>query len=218
MSATGGQIIDQVLDRLAESETSPIFWTRAELLTLLNEGFLEFTLMASQLTSERTYALIGAKAQSVPDGAIAIINVQYANQKIEKSSIENFDRANPLWDGLTGILTKWAPCGLDRWFCDRTPTAAYNVTLTTLDEPGEIDENTVIDLEMEYIEGLTSYVYHGARFKESGAELQQSMEAYDQFRSIAGHKAQKTFAAEFTVWGRDPDADSGKGYSTIDRS
>jgi hypothetical protein len=218
MSATAGQILDQVLDRLAEEEATPIFWSRSELLVLLNEGFLEFTLMASQLTSERTYAMIGAKAQSTPEGAIAIINIQVSNQKIEKSSIENFDRANPLWDGLTGILTKWAPCGLDRWFCDRTPTGAYNVTLTTLDEPGAIDENTVIDLEAEYIEALTMYVYHMARFKESGAELQQAMEAYDQYRLIAGHKAQRTFAAEFTIWSRDPNADTGNEYSTVDRS
>jgi hypothetical protein len=218
MSTTAQQIINAVLDRLAESETAPVFWSTNELLVLVNEAYLEFTLIAGQLTSERTYAMIGAKLQSVPVGAIAIITVAYANQKIEKSSVENFDRANSTWDNQSGVLTKWAPCGLDRWFCDRQPTAAENVTLTTLDEPGTLALTDRVDLESEYIDGLTEYVYHMARFKESFPELQQAMDSYDMFRAISGHKAQKTFAAEFVTFSRDPNADTGGDYSTMDRS
>lgn len=218
MSITAGQVIDQVLDRADESETNPIFWTRTEILVLVNEGFVELNLIASKMTSERTYGMIGNKVQSVPVGAIAVIRVDYANQKIEKSSLENFDRENPAWDALIGILGKWASAGLNLWFCDRTPPSSYSVTLTTLDETATLTESSVIDLEAEYVEALTSYAYHMARFKESGAELQQAMDAYDEFRAIAGHRAQKTFSQEFVVWSRDPNADTGNNYSTVDRS
>lgn len=218
MSTTAANVIDTVLGLLDESTSSPIFWSRAELLTLLNEGMLEFTLIACHLTSERTYAMIGAKLQSVPDGAIAIMHIAYSSKRVEKTTVENFDRVNTNWDAQTGILTKWGPCGLDRWFNDRTPAAAYNVTLTTLNQPAVLAEADTIDLDQEYIDALTFYVFHMARFKESGAELQQSMDLYDQFRGVSGHKAQRTFAQEFTLYSRDPNSDTGGGYSTMDRS
>lgn len=219
MITTAGNILDQVLDRLDESRTSPVFWSRAELLIILNDGFLEFTLLAGQFTSEQTYNLIGAKLQAVPIGSIALMHVSYNGKKIEKSTVENFDRANANWDAQSGLLTKWAPCGLDRFFVDRHPTAAgTTITLVTLDEPQIISESTVIDLDQEYIDALTEYVFHFARFKESGAELQQSMANYDLFLDKSGHKAKRTFAQEFLTFSRDPDADTGEGYSTTDRS
>jgi hypothetical protein len=219
MSTTAGQILDQVLDRLEESRTNPIWVSRAELLVHLNDAFLEYTLIAGQMTSERTYALIGAKLQSVPQGAIAIIHVSYANKRIRKSSIENFDRENPKWDGLAGLLTKWGPAGLDRWAIDRHPTAAgTNVTLVTLDDPPQLTEASVIDLAQEYIDGLTEYTFHFGRFKEGGAEFVQAMPNYDLFLEKSGHQAQRTFSQQFTSFSRDPNADTGEGYSTIDRS
>jgi hypothetical protein len=219
MSTTAGSIIDAVLDRLDESRTAPIFWTRAELLQILNDGFIEFTLFAGQLTSERTYDLIGAKLQATPIGAIAVMHVSYGNRKIEKSSVELIDRNNPNWDAQSGLLQKWAPCGLDRWFVDRHPTApGTSVTLVTLDDPTTLTESSVIDLDTEYIDALTEYTFHFARFKESGGELQQSMTNYDFFLNKAGHKGQRTFAQEFLVFSRDPNSDTGPDYSTKDRS
>lgn len=216
MSILASQVIDQALQRFDEDTADPIFVTRAELLQHLNDGFLELQLLAAQLTSERTYTLIGAKLQSVPDGAIAIMHVAYANKPIEKSSVENFDRENPNWDAQYGILHKWAPCGLDRWFVDRQPTAALNVTLTTLNQPTTLTETDAIDLEQEYVDGLTEYVYHMARFKESGAEFQQAQEQYDQFLNIAGLRQKQSFAEQFELWAHDPNADTGIGYSTLE--
>lgn len=216
---TAGDVLDEVLGRIDESTSTPAFWSRGELLNHLNDGLLELTLIAGQLTSERTYAMIGAKLQSVPDGAIAVMHVAYSNVVIEKSSVENFDRDNANWDPQSGVLKKWAPCGLDRWFCDRQPVASgTNVTLTTLNQPTTLAEGTTIDLDLEYVEALADYVFHMARFKESGTELEQAMDAYDTFRMISGHKAKRTMSQEWTLFSRDPNADTGMGYSTIDRS
>ena len=218
MSATAGDVIDSVCDRLEESRTGPIFWSRAELLVLLNEGYLELQLITGLLISERTYTMIGAKQQAVPDGAIALLHVAYTNLAIEKSSIELFDRENANWDAQSGILQKWAPMGLEHWFCDRHPAASIAVKLTTLDIPTTLTESTTIDIEQEYVEALIAYTFHGARFKEAGAELQQAMSAYDEYLSIAGIRMKDTIAEQFTAWMRDPDADTGEGYSTLDRN
>lgn len=215
---TAAQIIDRVLERVDESTSDPRFWSRAELLQHVNDGFLELTIMCGQLTSNRTYAMVGAKVQAVPSGAIAIMHLAYSSQVIEKSSVELFDRNNANWDNQSGVLTKWAPCGLDRWFCDRQPTTAQSVVLTTLDRPATLAEGTTIDLDPEYVEGLEYYAFHMARFKESGAEFDQAMTAYDDFLAIVGHKEQRTFSQMWTLWSRDPNADTGVGYSTINRS
>lgn len=215
--ATASSVIDDVLDRLQESRTSPIFWSRSELLTFVNDGFLEFTLMAGQLTTEATYRIIGAKIQAVPITAIALIHVSYASEMVEKSTVERFDRQNPNWEAQYGILQKWSPCGLDKWILDRHPTSATNVSLTTLDNPQPLEESSSIDLAPEYVEALTDYVFHMARFKEGGAEFQQAMEAYDNFQNKAGKRAQKTFAEQYVFWARLPNANTGPDYSTMDR-
>jgi len=216
--ATGADVIDQVLDRLEESRSNPIFWSRSELLGYLNDGLIELTLIAGHLVSENTYRIIGAKLQAVPATAIALIHVSYASEMVEKSSIEYFDRENPNWDRQYGILHKWAPCGLDAWFVDRHPIAATSVSLTTLDQPTVLAETDTVDLEDEYINGLQDYVFHMARFKEGGAEFQQAMEDYDGFTERAGLRGQRTFSEQWTVWSRDPNADTGESYSTLDRS
>ncbi len=215
---TAADVLNTVLDRLDQSRTDPIFWSRAELLTYLNDGFLEFTLIAGQMVSEATFPLVGAKIQAVPVGSLALIHVAYAEVVIEKSSLENFDRQNPNWEAQSGILRQWAPCGLDKWIVDRHPVLATNVSLTTLNAPAVLTETSTIDLAPEFIEALTDYVFHMARFKEGGAEFGQAMTQYDSFQNKAGLRQQKTWSEQFVLWGRDPNADTGGGYSTLNRS
>lgn len=216
--ATASSVIDQVLRRLEESVSSPKFYSRSEILQHLNDGLLELTLIGAQLTSEQTHVLIGAKQQGLPEGAIAVIHVAYADVKIEKTSIEQFDRNNANWDAQSGILKNWAPCGLNQWFCDRHPTSTENVKLTTLDQPATLTENSTIDLDAEYIEALEDYCFHAVRFKEGGLEFEQAMPEYDSFRKLAGFVARRTFSEQWTVWNRDPNADTGLAYSTLERS
>lgn len=218
MPVTAGDVIDRILDRLDGNTANPAFWARAELLQHINDGFVEFTLMAGQMTNSVTYNMIGSKLQAAPAGAIALIRVDYGNKMIEKSTVEYFDRHDPTWDSKSGILKKWAPCGLDRWFCDRQPTTFESVTLTYLEQPVPLTESTVIDLNPEYLDALTSYGFHAARFKEAGAELQQAMDQYDDFRAKAGFGEERKISEQWLIWSRDPNADTGPDYSTIDRS
>lgn len=211
---TYGTIIDDVLDRLAESRTAPVFWSRDELMVYLNDGFLEFTLMAGQLISENVYPLVGAKIQAVPSTAIALIHVSYVSVLAEKSTLEQFDRADPGWEAKYGIFQRWAPCGLDKWFLDKHPVTAIYANLTTLDVPPELTEADFIDLAPEYVEALTDYVFHMARFKEGGAEFGQAMTQYDSFRNKAGLQEQRTYVDQFVLWARDPNAKTGEDYAS----
>lgn len=211
--ATAGDVVTSALELLDEDSQSPVFWSRAELLIFVNDGFLEYTIGAAQLTSEATYPLVGAKVQAVPPSAIAIIHVAYSSELVEKTSIEVMDRENPNWEAQYGILQRWAPCGLDKWIIDRHPIAAQSVSLTVLDVPTALTESDTIDLAPEFIEALIDYVYHAARFKEGGAEFGQSMEQYDEFKEKVGIQERKTFAQQFVLWSMDPNAATGEAYS-----
>lgn len=215
--ATAGDVIDAALYRLDESISAPIFWLRAELLILVNDGFLEFTLIAGQLVSENNVTLALANVQSVPSTAIALIHVSYASEYVEKSSLELFDRGDPGWESKYGILRKWAPMGLNHWIADRYPISSVTVALTTLDKPTTLGENDSIDLPEEYVSALIDYVFHMARFKEGGGEFAQSMDAYDEYLSTAGLGEQQTYSDQWLLWSRDPNADTGPSYSTGSR-
>jgi len=216
--ALASEVISKVLYRLEEDTASPVFWSRAEILILLNEGYIEFVLMSGYLQSQSTYSMIGSKMQAPPDDCMGLIGVQWASKPIEKTTIEGFDESNRRWDYKNGYLSQWAPCGLDRWFCDATPQLAYDVQLITLDQPAALAEASTILLEDEYIEALEDYTFSCARFKEGGGEFRDAQPAYDDFTEKAGLREQKTFSEMMVMWGRDPNQDTGGGYSTLDRS
>lgn len=212
-------IISNVLLRLEELPASPIFWSRAELLVLLNDGNLELVLSSGYLNSERVQQLIGAKVQAVPMDAIALLGVQYAGVQVERTTIENLDRTNRRWDYQSGILSKWAPMGCEAFVVDRQPTSELTVLLQTLDMPAPLTEASTVDLEPEYCKALEDYVFHCARFKEGGTEFQMAQGAYDDFSAKAGMREQRTFSEMFVLWGRTPQAgDTGGSYSTMERA
>lgn len=216
---TGADVIDNVLFRLEEDLDAPVFWTRAELLVLLNEGMVEFVLISGYLHSETVYAMISAKLQAVPTDAIALLGVQYSSLPIERTTVEGLDRTSRRWDYQSGILTQWAPCGLDRFFVNKHPTSATNVTLQTLDQPATLAEGDTIDLEPEYVDALEDYVFHCARFKEGGLEFQQAQGDYDSFAEKAGMRETRAFSEMFVLWSRTPDAgDTGGSYKTMERA
>lgn len=217
--ATASHVIDKVLFRLEESETSPIFWSRDEILRLLNEGFIEFVLMSGYLNSEATHTMISSKLQAIPSTAMALLGVQYAGLPIERSTVEGFDRTSRRWDYQSGILTQWAPCGVDRFFVNKHPTEATVVTLQTLDAPPVLVEADEIELEDEYVDALEDYTFHAARFKEGGLEFEEAQPSYDDFSKKAGMREQRTFSEMFVIWSRTPNSgDTGGSYSTMERA
>ncbi len=216
--ATAAEVITNALYRLEEDPVSPIFWSRAELLILLNEGYIEFVLGSGYKQSQSNYTPIGSKMQALPENCMGLIGVQWQSKPIEKTTIEGFDESNRRWDYLNGYLSQWAPCGVDRWFMNATPQQAFTVNLITLDQPAALAEGDTIGLEDEFIKGLEDYLFSCARFKEGGGEFRQAQESYDDFSAKAGMRETKTFSEMFTLWNRDPSADTGGGYSTLDRS
>ena len=216
--AQGRDVIDSVLDMLEESRTAPIFWTRTELLTYLNDGMAEFNLMTGKFQSERVYSLTSNTFQLVPSGIVAVLHISRNNVLIRKETLESLDRDRPTWmrySTVSGQIEKWGPVGINIFFVyPRPAVSGTSVTLVTLDIPPAIGENTVIPLDEEYVESLTDYVFHVARFKEGGAEFRQSMSAYESFRERGSSLTRRKIAEQSTLFVKEPAAETGGGYAT----
>lgn len=221
--ATGGSIIDTVLRELEESITTPVFWTRAELLQHLNDALLELNLLTGKFQSTTAaFAPTTATYQTTPAGAICVLHVSRSSRFLRKRTLEEMDKENKKWmteSPTSNLIKQWGPVGLNLFFVYPKLFGAGNtITLVTLDIPATIGEATTIALDNEYLDALEQYVFHMARFKEGGAEFQQSMIAYDEFRSICGHLASKKMSEQYGLWAKEAAADTGSRYATIPRS
>lgn len=218
MATTASEIITLVLERLDEDPADPQFWSRSELLVLLNEAYAEFNIIAIKLASTATITRPSASIIAIPPTAIAVMGVQVSSQALSRTTLESMDMENRGWAKNTGIPGQWGSVGINRMFFSKYPTASgATAVITTLDVPEEIEEDTVIDLEKEYLLALEQYVFHAARFKEGGAEFQQSMEAYQQFTMIAGLGMEGQDSDTFDLFGQATVASTGMSYNTIGR-
>jgi len=221
--ATGGSIVDTVLLELEESITTPVFWTRAELLQHVNDGLLELNLLTGKFQSENAaFAPTTATLQSTPSGAICVLHVSRNSLFLRKRTLEEMDKENRKWMreiSSGNVIKQWGPVGLNLFFVyPRLLAATSTLTIVTLDIPATIGEATVIALDNEYIDAIEQYVFHMARFKEGGAEFQQSMAAYDEFREMCGALASKKMSQQYGLWAKEAAADTGTAYATIPRS
>jgi hypothetical protein len=216
--ATASEIITLVLDRLDEDPSNPQFWSRSELLVLLNEAYAEFNIIAIKLASTASITRPSANIIAIPPTAIVVMGAQVSSKSLSRTTMESMDMENRGWMKATGVPAQWGSAGINRMFFDKYPTASgATATITTLNVPQEIEEDTVIDLESEYLLALEQYVFHAARFKEGGAEFQQSMEAYQQFTMIAALGAEGQDSETFDLFGQATVAQTGQSYNTIGR-
>lgn len=221
--ATGGSIVDTVLSELEESITTPVFWTRAELLQHLNDGLLELNLLTAKFQSESAvFAPTTATLQTTPAGAICLLHISRNSLFLRKRTLEEMDKENRKWMreiSSGNVIRQWGPVGLNLFFVyPRLLASGSNLTIVTLDIPPTIGEGTTIALDNEYVSALEQYVFHMARFKEGGAEFQQSMEAYDSFRTQCGALTSKKMSQQYGLWAKEAAADTGSAYATIPRS
>jgi hypothetical protein len=116
-----GQIIDRVLTSLNESTIAPVFWTRAELADILQDGM---EVMAEEVMALKRSAFVGlgpGKLYYRTRGIAKDFRVPYRlwlssnNRKLIPVTVEQLDGFHQQWSTVTGDPEYWAPMGYD-WF------------------------------------------------------------------------------------------------------
>ncbi len=212
--ATAGSIATKVLKRLGEEDPSnPVFWSRVEILEDLSEIYLEFLLtVANQVRTDLTVTLAAASAfANVPNGIIAILDLWVSDKPLEKYTLEALDLEERKWETQTGSPDKWAPIGLNLIASAKRPSADTSASVTALKYPGDLAEETAIDLPDEMLTALEEGTFHVARFKEGSPEFANSMPSYEFFL-----KSSMEFAERAAAYGQEhPNQSTGSAYTTV---
>lgn len=202
MAITAAQVIDRTLQKLIESTTVPVRYTRIEVLNWLNEGMAELNLISGQVQSSETISWsTSTNIHNLASTSIGAISVYYNGKSIRKESVEGLDRIVD-WEksGKTGNRPLlWVPLGLTKIIIyPRAASSGGSLTVHVLYHTSLTDSATAISLPDYHIASLEDYCFHRSRFKEGGAEFIQSIDDYKRFEEsaevLAGH----------AIWKREP--------------
>ena len=114
-----GQIIDRVLTSLNESAIAPVFWTRAELADVVQDGL---EVMAEEVMALKRTAYVGlgpGKLYYRTRGIAKDFRVPYrlwfssTNRKLIPVTVEQLDGFHQQWSTVSGDPEYWAPMGYD---------------------------------------------------------------------------------------------------------
>jgi hypothetical protein len=114
-------IIDRVLTSLNDSPVAPVFWTRAELADVIQDGM---EIMAEEVMALKRSAFVGlgpGKLYYRTRGIAKDFRVPYRlwlssnNRKLIAVTVEQLDGFHQQWATVTGDPEYWAPMGYD-WF------------------------------------------------------------------------------------------------------
>lgn len=116
-----GALIDRILTTLNDSPVAPVFWTRAEVADVIQEGM---EVMAEEVMALKRSAFLGLKPGSLyyrTRGIAKDFRVPYrlwysaTNKKLIPVTVEQLDGFHMQWSTITGDPEYWAPMGYD-WF------------------------------------------------------------------------------------------------------
>lgn len=188
MTLSLGSLASDVLARLEESPSSPLFWATDEVYEFLVEAAREATLM----TWEPQVALTGFTLPAnqtivnLPADVIAVESMIYQNSTVFKTTLWELYAASPDWTTWLGSTPQyWFPFGYGQIGIVPQLTAPVSVTLTYVQLPvahsRPFQSTDTIDLQDEYGEALTALAAFLCTFKEAGPEFVNAAVQHDLF-------------------------------------
>jgi hypothetical protein len=191
--ATVSEIISQVLRRLDElSTTTPVHWTRAEILVFVNESLTELNLMS--WIFQGTVSLTVNPTDNVYDhpatviGAITIRCPDY----LRRENVYNLD-LEARWDSAAAnrlAIETWAPLGLNKFLIYPRPLVPATAYVEGVIEHTPVTDNEdPIPVRAELESALQDYCVERATFKEGAAGLEQVAPLYKHFLEKAQQEA-----------------------------
>jgi len=199
MSARRQYTLTQILAMVgARFQNSP-FWTTAELTAYINEslrtwacltGYWKTRVVMTTLPTLPYYSLAGFLTSGM--------RVEFNSSPLAQSTVTNWDKGSPSWEGQPGIPQEWAPVGLSLIAIKPADAVGYNSLvidgLSTA--PQLVLSSDFIDIGAEELNTLMDYCQYLGAFKEGGAEFDAAVETlYKPFLKAAAVKNEKLLAS-----------------------
>lgn len=203
--STGKELIDRIALRLNElSASSPIRWTRSEILVFINDALNELNLISGNYTTTTPLGIDEtASIWTLPDDIICPISCHCSGKTLLKENLEDLDRDYPYWE--TELVTAyspsvWCPIGTNSIAIVPRVIGGSVIYIVALSLPPQIadDNNSISSLLLpEYEQAIEDFVVSRAMFKEGGAELEQSMRYHDLFMETSNQLTVRNVVREF---------------------
>jgi hypothetical protein len=196
VSGTLQQSAYLVEDRVEEPRGAPVFWSESfEIYTALIEAISEATLLVgrpTQIVNVPYSVTPNTPWQSMPDGVLAITDIQGPGSEIWKWTLRDQDYTqvgngsdweNDVTSGQT--FARWWPVGFTGFGIWPSIPQSQTVTVTGIASPvistWPYSGSQAINLHDEFLQAVEKYAAHYLRIKESGEEFQSSIMLYEGF-------------------------------------
>lgn len=188
------QMQSKVYDRLQQSP----FWTPAEVTKLINEALRTFSCLTGYWKKRITLTTLPTLPYYSLASAIAFgMRVEFNSQPLSQSSVTNWDKGYPEWEGQPSSPLEWAPLGL-ALIAIRPADAVGNNSLVldgVANAPILAAPSDYIDIGSEELNALLKECQYLAVFKEGGAEFESALSLHQDFLKAAAVKNEKLLAS-----------------------
>jgi hypothetical protein len=177
-------LVADVLNRLEEDPTNPIFWdVQDEIRVFLADAMFEASLITGEPQIRQTTPLTllaNQTLQPMPPNALAILRIDGPG-KVDKVSWYELDKMTPGWrnDPPSDTIDAWFPFGLSQFGIHPQLEVEQQVFVTYVSIPVQVPRPYTgaepVNFQAEYLEGFVDSATHDARTKEGGQELLQSL-------------------------------------------
>lgn len=211
---TAQALIDQAIRRLNElSTTSPVRWTRAELLVFLNDGLAELNLIAADYQDTHIIPINNtATVWDLPEVVVAPLSVRtVAYGYLLRQMVEDLDKESDWEDPMNQRLHPkcWATIGLEKIIV--TPrvgvaTALYVECITQYVAVPDAAVDMIAWIRPEYEKAIEDFMVSRAMFKEGGAEAMQALGLYSRFLDTVQQLSGRNVIRRYPAWDIAPEA------------
>lgn len=191
---TLSQIQTMVYARLQQSP----FWSPAEVTKFINEALRQWSALTGYWKARVTLATRATLPYYNIAGSLTFgMRVEFNGAPLIQSSVTNWDKGYPQWEGRHSTPQEWAPIGISL-IAIRPADASGNNTLV-LDgvaaAPILVASGDFIDIGSEELNALIGYTQYLAAFKEGGQEFESALPFHQAFLKAAAVKNEKLLAS-----------------------
>lgn len=191
---TLAQILPMVSARLQQSP----FWSTHEQTKFVNEALRTWSALTGYWKGRITLPTRSTLPYYSIAGSLTFgMRVEFNGRPLIPSSVTNWDKGYPQWEGRPSIPQEWAPIGIS--LIAIRPADAAGDNALTLDgvsaAPILVNSTDFIDIGAEELSALIGYTQYLAAFKEGGQEFESALPLYQAFLKAAAVKNEKLLAS-----------------------
>ena len=207
-------ILDQSIRRLNElSTSSPVRWTRAELMVFFNDGMAELNLIAADYQETHSIPIDNSSTVwDVPEAVIGVFSVRCGNSGyLFRQFVEDLDKESD-WEGPYVQRERpksWAPMGLEKVIVTprvNNATTIYVEALTQYSVVTDAAVDMIAWIRPEYEQAIEDFIVSRAMFKEGGAEAMQALPVYARFLDAVQQLSGRNVVRRYPAWDVGPEA------------